>query len=183
MCTGTGETVANLARYASPGTQVYGVDLSVPMMRAARAKPGCGGVAFVSADVGQLPFPDESLDLITMSFATRNINRSPEILSRNFQEYHRVLKRRGRFVSVETSRPPWGVVRSAMDLYVRLFVRQVGARVSGSRVAYAYLSNTIPRFHGAETLAGIMREAGFGDVTYQRLLMGVAAIHVARKTG
>jgi len=116
-----------------------------------------------------------------MSFATRNINVSKEILIQSFAEYHRVLKPGGRFVNLETSRPPFSPIRKGFDLYVKLFVKQIGGRISGSRRAYAYLAGTIPRFYPAEELADIMKQAGFEDVTFQRLLFGAAAIHQAEK--
>jgi len=64
---------------------------------------------------------------------------------------------------------------------VKVHVEPVGSRISGSRAAYAYLAGTIPRFYGAEELADIMQQAGFGNVTFERLLFGVAAIHQGRK--
>ena len=44
-----------------------------------------------------------------------------------------------------------------------------------------YLAATIPRLYSAEELAAIMKEAGFGQVTFQRLMFGAAAIHQAVK--
>jgi demethylmenaquinone methyltransferase/2-methoxy-6-polyprenyl-1,4-benzoquinol methylase len=181
VCTGTGEMAMCLSRLAPVGTKIYAVDFCEPMMERARSKPKAEHVQFVTADIKALPFDDESLDLITMSFATRSINVSREILIQSFAEYHRVLKPGGRFVNLETSRPPFAPVRKGFDLYVKLFVEQIGGRISGSRRAYAFLARTIPRFYPAEELAGIMQEAGFGEVTFQRLLFGAAAIHEAIK--
>ena len=177
MCTGTGETAVYLRRLAPEATTVYAVDFSLPMMEVARKKPTAGRIEFVEADVKALPFDDGSLDAVTMSFATRNLNLSEELLLRSFAEFHRVLRPGGLFVNLETSRPLNPVVRKCFHSYVKLLVEPLGTRVSGSRAAYAYLASTIPRFHGAEELAGIMRAAGFDDVTYRRFLLGVAAIH------
>ena len=147
------------------------------MLEEARKKPEAARIAFISCDIKALPFPDESLDLITMSFATRNINLSREALVRSIAEYYRVLKRGGRFINLETSRPSSAVMRKLRDLYVKLFVEFVGSRISGSRTAYGYLARTIPRFYPPEELAAIIREAGFEKATFQRLLFGAAAIH------
>ena len=182
MCTGTGETAVYLSRLAPDGTKIYGVDFSDVMLEKARKKPQAAGIKFVAADIKSLPFDDGSFDLITMSFATRNINLSRDILIRSFAEYYRVLKPGGRFVNLETSRPPSALVRKCFDLYVKLFVERLGRRISGARTAYAYLAGTIPRFYGAEELAGIMKEAGFERVTFQRLMFGAAAIHQAVKS-
>lgn len=181
MCTGTGETAVYLSRLATNGTKIYGVDFSDAMMEKARAKPQAAGIEFVAADIKSLPFEDASFDLVTMSFATRNINLSRDILVRSFAEYCRVLKPGGRFVNLETSRPPSALVRKCFHLYVKLFVERLGRRISGARTAYGYLAATIPRFYSAEELAAIMKEAGFGQVTFQSLMFGAAAIHQAKK--
>ncbi|MFC1637231.1 ubiquinone/menaquinone biosynthesis methyltransferase [Planctomycetota bacterium] len=181
MCTGTGEMAVYLSRRAPEGTEIFAVDFCESMMDKARQKPHAERINFVAADIKALPFDDESFDLITMSFATRNINVSKEVLIQSFSEYYRVLKSGGRFVNLETSRPSFWPIRKCFDLHIKLFVEQVGGRISGCRTAYAYLARTIPRFYSAEELSGIMRQAGFEEVTFQRLLFGAAAIHQAEK--
>jgi demethylmenaquinone methyltransferase/2-methoxy-6-polyprenyl-1,4-benzoquinol methylase len=183
MCAGTGEMAVCLKGLAPEGTRVSAVDMSGEMLAEAQRKPEAEGIDFIRAGITDLPFPDESIDLATMSFATRNVNLSREALVRGFAEFHRVLKPGGLFVNLETSQPPSAFVRKCFHLYVKILVRPVGSLISGSNVAYAYLSRTIPRFYTAEDLAGIMREAGFGEVSFQRLLLGAAAIHQARKAG
>jgi demethylmenaquinone methyltransferase/2-methoxy-6-polyprenyl-1,4-benzoquinol methylase len=128
-----------------------------------------------------LPFADQSLDLITISFATRNINLSKDTLIQTFAEFHRVLRPGGRFVNLETSQPTSSIVRRGFHLYIKLFVRSIGAFISGSRAGYAYLAHTMPRFYPAEELADLMRQAGFHQVTYQKMFLGVAAIHLGIK--
>lgn len=182
MCTGTGETAIYLERLAPEGTKVYGIDFSEPMLEQARKKPEAANINFVCSDIKTLPFPDNSFDLITMSFATRNINLSKDVLIKSFSEYYRVLKPGGRFVNLETSRPAFRPFRKCFHLYVKLFVKSIGSRISGSRDAYTYLATTIPRFYSAQELADIMMQAGFDNVIFQQLLFGAAAIHQAMKT-
>jgi demethylmenaquinone methyltransferase/2-methoxy-6-polyprenyl-1,4-benzoquinol methylase len=181
VCTGTGETAISLSCLAPKGTQIHAVDFSLPMIAVAREKPDAAHIDFVPADIGALPFPDQSLDLITMSFATRNINSSPEVLLQCYSELYRVLNLGGHFVSLETSQPPNTIVRRCFHLYVRLAVKRVGNLLSGSNRAYAYLASTIPRFYSAEALSDILRQADFREVTFERLALGVAAIHHARR--
>lgn len=183
VCTGTGETAAYLCRLAPSGTVIYALDFSLPMLREAKRKPEAEGIRFVASDVRSLPFPNDSFDLVTISFATRNINLSENILVQSFIEFHRILRPGGRFVNLETSQPSFYPVRKCLHLYVKLFVEAIGSRISGSRPAYKYLSNTIPRFYYPEELSSIMRRAGFGKITTQKHLFGVAAIHQAIKQG
>ncbi len=179
MCTGTGEMATYLKRRAPEGTRVCGIDFSLPMLSEARRKKIA--VDFAASDIKALPFGDDTFDVITMSFATRNINLSREALLRSFAEYHRVLKPGGRFVNLETSQPRWSWMRKLVHLYVKLVVEAIGSLISGSRAPYAYLAHTIPRFYTADELAGLLRQAGFTDVRIDRCLGSVAAIHMSRK--
>ncbi|MDP6229143.1 MAG: class I SAM-dependent methyltransferase, partial [Candidatus Marinimicrobia bacterium] len=147
----------------------------------AMKKPEARNIDFVVSDVKALPFPDESLDLITISFATRNINLSSDILTHTFAEFCRVLKPGGRFVNLETSQPSSLLLKRLFRFYVRLLVKLVGELISGSHSGYAYLAHTIPRFYPPKELSDIMCRAGFKNVTYRKLLFGVAAIHQGMK--
>lgn len=182
MCTGTGETAAYLSRLAPMETSVHAVDLSPHMMVEARKKPEARKIDFVVSDVKALEFPDESLDLVTISFATRNINLSRDVLTQTFAEFYRVLKPGGCFINLETSQPSSTAVRRAFHSYIKLFVKPVGGLISGSYTGYAYLAHTIPRFYPPEVLSDIMTRAGFKKVTFRKLLFGVAAIHRGMKT-
>ena len=181
MCTGTGEMAVCLSRLAPPETTVYAVDLSAPMLNVARKKPEARNISFVVSDVKALEFSDDSLDLITIAFATRNINLSREALIQTFAEFRRVLKPGGRFINLETSQPSSRLFRWIFHTYVKLVVKPVGGLISGSYTGYAYLKHTIPHFYPPEALSDIMRQAGFKNVTYRKLLFGIGAIHQALK--
>jgi demethylmenaquinone methyltransferase / 2-methoxy-6-polyprenyl-1,4-benzoquinol methylase len=183
VCSGTGEMAEGLARRAGRSTVVTALDFSLPMLAHARGKVMARPVDFVLGDVKSLPFPDAAFDLVTISFATRNINLSRPALVATFAEFHRVLRPGGRFVNLETSQPKARFVRRLFHAYVAVLVKRVGTRLSGSLAGYAYLSATIPRFYGAGELAAILQEAGFAAVSFRRLLFGAAAVHVSRKAG
>jgi demethylmenaquinone methyltransferase/2-methoxy-6-polyprenyl-1,4-benzoquinol methylase len=181
MCTGTGEMAVYLSRLAPQATTIHAVDFSGPMLARAAQKPNTDNINFVTADVGNLPFPDDTFDLITMSFATRNINLSKDILIRTFAEFHRVLKPTGVFINLETSQPSFAPLRKCFHFYIKLFVEMIGTLISGTRTPYVYLATTIPRFYRSEELTEILHQAGFENVTAKKLLFSIAAIHQARK--
>jgi len=181
MCTGTGETAVYLTHLASKDTKVIAIDFSEEMMGFARKKEEAKNIEFIRSDVKSLPFKENSIDQITISFATRNINLNRDTLTNTFNEFYRVLKPGGSFINLETSQPPAFILRKLFHWYIKLFVKRIGARISNSQVAYAYLSKTIPRFYPAQTLSEIMYKAGFETVKYKHLLFGVAAIHQATK--
>jgi demethylmenaquinone methyltransferase/2-methoxy-6-polyprenyl-1,4-benzoquinol methylase len=181
MCTGTGETAVYLSRAAPEETTIYACDFCMPMVRPLATRVKGRPIALVLGDAGRLPFCDGVFDLVTMSFATRNLTVNREILLGCFREYVRILKPGGRFVNLETSQPRSRIIRKLFHLYVGITVRPLGTFVSGSRAAYGYLSHTIPRFCGPEALASLLRQAGFERVTWTPLLLGAAAIHEAEK--
>lgn len=180
VCTGTGDMVHNLLRLAPEGVRLYASDFCAPMLHKARMKPGGSDIRFVEADTRCLPFPDDSFDLVTISFATRNINTTRENLRANLQECLRILKPGGRFFHLETTQPVSPVVRFFFHIYVKTYVRLVGGLLS-SPPAYRYLAYTIPRFYPAEKFSDILVEVGFSQVRFERLFPGVAAIHEATK--
>lgn len=181
VCTGTGETAAYLSRRAGKETIIYGADISPDMLFVARHKPEAQRIHFTLANVAALPFADNTFDLITISFATRNINLNKNTLVHTFAEFHRVLKPGGCFINLETSQPVSPFMRKLFHLYIKLWVKPIGSRLSGSKEAYTYLSYTIPRFYSAKGLSALMTAAGFGKVTYRTRFLGIAAIHQGKK--
>lgn len=180
-CGGTGEMAAYLFRLADGTAEIVVADFSLPMMSKAMEKPEAKRIDFTVADVSHLPFSDNVFDAITISFATRNISLSKDNLFKCLQEFHRVLKPGGTFVNMETSQPKSTLIRWMFHMYVKLAVRPVGRLVSGSGAAYTYLSHSMRRFYGADELAEIIYQAGFSEVCFDRMLLGVAAIHRATK--
>ena len=177
VCTGTGETANYLADKAGYNTTVLAADFSLPMLAEALKKPNSPRICFTAADIRNLPFPDNSIDVITLSFATRNINTSRAALKSSFQEFHRILKPSGVYFNLETSQPKSKIIREIFHLFIKIFVKPVGTLISGSKAGYTYLSNTIPRFYSAEILADLLTSAGFNHVTSKKMLFGIAAIH------
>ena len=181
MCSGTGRMTERLRQVVPAGTTIYAVDFCAEMMAEAGHNPTMEGIRRVESDVRTLPFPEGSLDLITMAFATRNLSIDRPALVETFSEFCRVLKPGGCFVNLETTRPPSSFMRACLGAYLHLFVKPVGTLVSGSAEAYSYLAGSMSRFYPAPELARIIKEAGFTSVTFEYVFPGVAAIHEAVK--
>jgi demethylmenaquinone methyltransferase/2-methoxy-6-polyprenyl-1,4-benzoquinol methylase len=181
MCTGTGETAVYLKQLCKKEAKVFGIDFSLPMMSEAKKKSQSKHIHFIASDIKTLPFEDQSFDLITIPFATRNLNVTKSALTKSFKEFYRVLKPGGHFINLETSQPPFYLFRKGFHLYVKLFVKLLGSNISGSKTAYAYLARSMTLFYPAENLADIIKQSGFEEVNFQRLAFGAAAIHHSRK--
>ena len=183
VCTGTGEMASLLHRMGGARTVVTGVDFNAAMLCEAERRRADNGIVFRQADAAALPFLEASFEVVTISFALRNLNVSADRFVAYLRECLRVLRPGGRMITVQTTQPPNAFVRWVVRRYVGTVVPRLGARMSGSRAAYTYLASTIPRFHGAPELAAILRNAGFGWVVYTYLTLGLVAIHEAVKVG
>ena len=163
------------------GIRIFATDFSLPMISLAKSKPEGKVIKFSISEIKNLPFPDDTFDLITISFATRNIDINRQILIQSFSEIRRVLKLGGQFINLETSQPKNSIIRYFFHLYVKIFIRPIGTSISGSKSAYAYLASTMSKFYDAEELKQILTESGFQRVDYQQMLFGAAAIHSSIK--
>ncbi|UCC39114.1 MAG: ubiquinone/menaquinone biosynthesis methyltransferase [Candidatus Aminicenantes bacterium] len=181
VCSGTGEMAQNLSRLSDGKVKIVSVDFCYPMLAKALEKKHIPNVNFTLAEASVLPFYDETIDLITISFATRNISTREEILRDHLEEFHRVLKPGGHFVNLETSQPPSKLIRKLFHLYIKMTVKPFGSLLSGYKPGYSYLAFTIPRFYTAEEFSSLLYRAGFTRVTYKYLLFGMSAIHKAVK--
>lgn len=181
VCSGTGEMAQYLSRWAGKKTQIVAVDFCPPMLTKALRRKSPQNLFPVLAEALFLPFAADTFDLVTISFATRNININRSILASHLQEFHRILKPGGRFINLETSQPSSKIIRKLFHSYVRTIVKPIGFLLSGSKRGYHYLSSTIPHFYPPEELSAVIQEAGFSQVSYRLFFFGVAAIHKAFK--
>lgn len=181
VCSGTGEMALNLSRLADEKVKIVSVDFCHPMITKAQERREIQNLSFVLAESGRLPFADMAFNLVTISFATRNIYPNKRELTAHLKEFHRVLKPGGHFVNLETSQPSMRIIQKLFHLYIKLTVKPMGFFLSGSKPAYRYLAYTIPRFFPPEEFSLILREAGFARVTHRSLFLGVSAIHTAVK--
>jgi demethylmenaquinone methyltransferase/2-methoxy-6-polyprenyl-1,4-benzoquinol methylase len=183
VCCGTGEMAQSLSRFASKkkDVKIFAVDFSYPMLKKAMEKRYAPNLFPVIAEASVLPFQDESFDLLTISFATRNLNPNKAILESYLEEFSRILRPGGYFVNLETSQPTSNWIRPLFHFYVKKIVKPLGWILSGSKAGYSYLSFTIPRFYASDEFTQILAHTGFAEVDCRRLFLGISAIHVAKK--
>lgn len=174
VCTGTGALARLLLERSSPGGLVVGVDMTEAMLAGAtRSAPG---VEFRLGDAVDLPCPDASFDAATMAFGLRNIDDPQRALA----ELRRVLRPGGRVVILEFSTPR-AVMRPLYRLYSVLAIPRVARLLLGRSDAYRYLTSSISAFPAPEVVAGWLRRAGFERVRYQRMSLGIVALHLGRR--
>ncbi|TAK48181.1 MAG: class I SAM-dependent methyltransferase [Xanthobacteraceae bacterium] len=171
LASGTGDIARRLA---ATGATVVAVDPGIAMLRAGRRRET--PFLQVAAEGETLPFPDNSIDCLTIAFGIRNVTQMNAALA----EIHRVLRPGGRFLCLEFSRAQaW--LRPFYALWSVAAIPLLGAVIAQSRAAYRYLVESIRRFPDQREFASIIAAAGFEDVAHRNLSFGIAAIHSARK--
>ena len=173
---GTGDIAFRFLRRA-PGAQAVVCDMTAAMLEAGRQRAEAarleGQLDWVQGDAMALPFADASFDVYTISFGIRNVTRIGDALSEAF----RVLRPGGRLMVLEFSQLPNPALQWAYDRYSYNVIPTMGQVVARDRDSYQYLVESIRKFPDQETFAGMIRAAGFEQVRYRNLTMGVAALH------
>jgi demethylmenaquinone methyltransferase / 2-methoxy-6-polyprenyl-1,4-benzoquinol methylase len=174
---GTGDIAFRVLRRGGPGTRVSVVDINPEMLKVGReraeARHLSGSVEFIEGNAESLPLPDRSFDAATIAFGIRNVPRIEQALS----EVRRVLKPGGHFLCLEFSRVDVPVLDRVYDAFSFSVIPRLGALVAGDADSYRYLVESIRRFPDSATFAGMMRKAGFQQVSATPLSGGIAAIH------
>jgi demethylmenaquinone methyltransferase / 2-methoxy-6-polyprenyl-1,4-benzoquinol methylase len=171
--TGTGD-LAREALAQFPRARIIAADFTLEMMRVGQQK---GSLNFSSADALQLPFPDSLFDAVVSGFLMRNVID----LQKALHEQHRVLRKGGRIVILDTTRPKKNLLSPFISLHMHVVIPALGRLITGSSEAYRYLPETTEGFVTAEELAARMAAAGFKKVGYERLMFGTIAIHWGEK--
>ncbi len=185
ICCGTGDLSLSVAKLASKDAKVTGLDFSRPMLDVAVKKAQKAGydITFVTGDIADIPFPDNSFDSMCIGFGFRNLTYKNELSVQYISEILRVLKPGGRFAIVESSQPAPDakIIKIFHRLFVKYVVSFLGRIISGNSAAYKYLAESAANYYKAEELRDLLLKSGFSKLTFKRLFFGAAAIHVAEK--
>ena len=131
------------------------------------------GLTWTTGDAETLPFPDRSFDGYTIAFGLRNVTHIDRALS----EAHRVLKPGGRFYCLEFSKVTSATIARLYDAYSSRALPFLCRLVARDAESYRYLYESIRRFPSQRELAVRLRKAGFANVSWRNMSMGIVALH------
>ena len=190
VCCGTGDIALALARH---DVEMVGLDFSQPMLEIAERRrrreeqaslsPAQGKPSlfkppqFVQGDAQQLPFPDQSFDIVTVGYGLRNLAD----WRAGLKEMARVAKPGGRLLVLDFGKPENPLWRNIYFGYLRRFVPLLGLVVSGSASAYSYILESLKHYPAQKGVAATMEELALKDVRIVNFLGGVMTINYGRK--
>ncbi len=174
---GTGDIAFRLIQSA-PETQVTVLDMSPEMLDVGRMKAKDNGIGenvlrFIEGNAENIPFPDNSFDVYTISFGMRNVPRPAVAMD----EAVRVLKPGGRFMMLEFALVRNSLLRRAYDTYSFNVIPRMGQVIAGDRNSYQYLVESIRKFPKQNEILKMMKEAGLAANTVTDYSQGIAACY------
>jgi demethylmenaquinone methyltransferase/2-methoxy-6-polyprenyl-1,4-benzoquinol methylase len=177
MAGGTGDIAFRLYRRQAASPDITVCDVNAAMLAVGRDRAVDRGIlrglAWLAGDAEDLPFPDRSFDGYTIAFGLRNVTDIDKAL----RQAWRVLKPGGRFLCLEFSKVTSAPLGRLYDAYSERALPLLGRVVAGDAESYRYLHESIRRFPTQRELAKRMSGAGFANVTWRNLSMGVVALH------
>ena len=178
---GTGDIAFRIARRqvergaAEPDVAVC--DINAAMLSVGRDRAAdrglLKGITWTTGDAERLPFPDASFDAYTIAFGLRNVTDIDQAL----REAVRVLKPGGRYYCLEFSKVTSAPLARLYDTYSSRTLPLLGKYVARDPDSYQYLHESIRRFPPQRELADRMRAAGFANVAWRDMTLGVVALH------
>ncbi len=139
---GTGELTFKIKAHFNEA-EVHGVDLSKTMIEKARNKNAAGLVSFETGDVEDLPYEDDTFDVITCSHSFHHYPNKAKAMS----EMYRVLKPGGRLM----------IVDGCMDVFFGRIVFRI----------VEWLERHVYHLPGEE-FRRIFRRSGFNNIVQKR---------------
>lgn len=151
---GSGQILKYLIRYARPGTHIVACDLSYHMLRRARQRFASNKVAYVAADIQNLPFQDGAFDCITCGWVIEHLaDPAPGL-----KEMARVLKPGGSLLLMATEDTITGAM-SSRTWKCRTYNRQELQAACESAGLVWHKPLWFTSIHRALRLGGILVEA------------------------
>ena len=179
LCCGTGDISFALAQR---GAQTTGLDFSAQMLEVAaqrqdNAKLKIKNLKFLQGDAQQLPFPENSFDIVTVGYGLRNLTS----WERGVDEMFRVAKPGARLIVLDFGKPPNALWRTIYFTHLRLSVPLIGLLFCGNAQAYAYILESLKHYPAQLAVADKMNALKLKNVRVINLLGGAMAINYGEK--
>ena len=173
---GTGDMVKLMRDKVGEEGLIVLSDINRSMLEEGRDRlinDGVEGINIAQIDAQFIPFEDETFDLITIAFGLRNVTDKDKAM----RSMLRALKKGGKLIVLEFSRPTNEIFREIYDVFSFEIIPKIGELIANTEESYRYLAESIRMHPTQEELKTMMEEVGFKDCDYENLTNGVVAIH------
>jgi demethylmenaquinone methyltransferase/2-methoxy-6-polyprenyl-1,4-benzoquinol methylase len=180
IATGTADMALMANRLIHP-TKITGIDISEGMMQYGRIKIEQKGLSdkiqLCLGDSTAIPFEAAQFDGAMVAFGVRNFAN----LEKGLQEIYRVLTPNSKLVILEFSQPNSFWFKPIYTLYMKWITPTMGKLFSGNKAAYTYLNESVIAFPEGAAFLCILEQAGFKNVSQQKLSLGICSIYCGSK--
>ena len=180
IATGTADMALMAYRQIQP-TKITGIDISEGMMQYGRIKIEQKGlidkIQLSLGDSTAIPFEAAQFDGAMVAFGVRNFAN----LEKGLQEIYRVLTPGSKLVILEFSQPTSFWFKPIYTFYMKWVTPTVGKLFSGNKAAYTYLNESVIAFPEGTAFLTILEQAGFKNVSQQKLSLGICSIYCGSK--
>ena len=177
LAAGTGDMAILMRNRLSDRGTITLCDINEDMLSQGRERLINRGIVtrvnFIQANAENLPFPENSFDLITIAFGLRNVADKTRALISIYEK----LSFGGQLLILEFSRVALPIFSRLYDEYSYKVIPWLGKKIADDEDSYRYLVESIRSHPDQSSLADMMRSAGFDMVDYINLSAGVVAIH------
>ncbi|MCE8422429.1 MAG: bifunctional demethylmenaquinone methyltransferase/2-methoxy-6-polyprenyl-1,4-benzoquinol methylase UbiE [Candidatus Methanoperedens sp.] len=176
VCSGTGD----VAIEASSKRRVISSDFCREMTLLCSEKLkklGIDNVFCVQNDSENLSFNDDTFDGAIVAFGIRNVADMEKALS----EMYRVIKKDGKVIVLEFSRPENRFFRGIYYYYFKKILPVIGTLISKKSGAYSYLPSSVMAFPERRQFVEYMKRSGLKDIKYYDLTFGIVTIYAGIK--
>ena len=177
IASGTGD-IPKLISQEYPRTSIFMSDINYEMLDEGRNRAinesFNSNCSFCQLSGEKLPFKNKTFDLITVGFGLRNFTNKEKGLN----EMKRCLKKNGKLLILEFSKPINPIFSKIYDWYSFNILPRLGSLLANDSDSYQYLAESIRMHPDQEQLKKMMQDQGYRECKFYNLLNGVVAIHI-----
>ncbi len=180
VATGTADVALEIHKQLQP-CHVTGLDISPQMIKLGDKKVQKAALTeSIELEVGDseaLRFEEGTFDAVTVAFGVRNFAS----LEKGLQEMHRVLRKDGKAVILEFSKPTMFPFKQLYNFYFQNILPFIGKLTSKDNKAYGYLYESVQAFPDYHNFGEILENVGFRSVEWKPLTLGICTIYTGVK--
>ena len=169
---GTGDLSIDAAKKYGD-IDITGIDFVYEMLDVGKKKIERKGlerrITLMQSDAMELPFRDNSFDVVAVAFGVRNMPNREKAL----QEMLRVVVPGGSVMVLEMTFIQNRMFKIIYHIYLNYLLPRLAKHFSPNPAAYHYLADSIMNFPNPDAFAAMMEAAGMVDVRKYPLTLGV----------